>query len=422
MTKKQSRFNLYCTEVMNQENACFEKLNNYLESNEGQRNIPNASEMLEALRKAQDKYTESNQLLIEFISIMFDNLNNKVNEKITNNRVLLNIVKLTSFNEKYDKDIMDFDSITEETIKKFIHLISTKFLNIFLNIKLTKIASSTSDPDTISSLTSIDETRFASISNEYINIWREPCQKISTLSGHTNSLTTFCSINKDLLASGANDRTVKIWKLSTKENLKTISLTKNPERLYCTSIDPIQLACSFFGKEIQILDYEQETSIKSYQIPKNDEYFEVFLVTKNGNFILGKTDSLIILNKDLEQIKEVNNIGGTPNIFLELNNGNICVGFKEKVGIIIYDQEFKVIATLTGHKDTVTGLIQMNDNLLISSSNDTTLRFWDIKTTECIDFYKTEKSEIQSITKVKDDQFVTLFGEKEITAWKIEKF
>lgn len=75
-------------------------------------------------------------------------------------------------------------------------------------------------------------------------------------------------------------------------------------------------------------------------------------------------------------------------LILELRNGNLATtGYKER-GIIVWDIETEnVDKTLIGHTETVKALVELENGLLASGSDDKTVRIWKVETGQLLHTY-----------------------------------
>ena len=62
----------------------------------------------------------------------------------------------------------------------------------------------------------------------------------------------------------------------------------------------------------------------------------------------------------------------------------------------------------------------IKEDILLSSSLDTTLKLWHLKTLECEETFVMNKSEINYMIKLKDNRIVTSVSENNIDIWKLE--
>src|SRR5690606_19115303 len=92
-------------------------------------------------------------------------------------------------------------------------------------------------------------------------------------------------------------------------------------------------------------------------------------------------------------------ISDSPNLLQEYNR------LKQKLNYITSKLYGLNYASLTGHTDDITCLIQMkwekNDTTLITSSADKTIRIWDLENEKCINVLEGHTDLVLEITQVK---------------------
>jgi WD40 repeat protein len=168
---------------------------------------------------------------------------------------------------------------------------------------------------------------------------------IQTYTGHTdvvNDLTSLNDLTTMSVASASDDGTIQIWSITTGLKLNEIRTISNGPRFYCL------LLIQKFGL-----------------LASGDSSNRIRLFNINVNFTLNKTL--------LDHTKPVTD--------LVLIDENKLASSSQDTTIVIWDLIGLVkIKTLFGHLNwiNVVSLVSMN-NILVSGSNDQTLRVWDVK-------------------------------------------
>lgn len=92
--------------------------------------------------------------------------------------------------------------------------------------------------------------------------------------------------------------------------------------------------------------------------------------------------------------------------------------------IIVWDTVAEVgVCRLMGHRGPVTQLAFMTkEPVLLSSSKDTFVKFWDLNTHHCFRTLTGHHTEVWGMALVKDDQYlVTGCGDAELRVWKLSQ-
>lgn len=79
------------------------------------------------------------------------------------------------------------------------------------------------------------------------------------------------------------------------------------------------------------------------------------------------------------------------------------------------------ICRLIGHKGPITRTVFMStQNVLITSSKDTLVKFWDLDTQHCFKTLIGHRTELWSLTLMKEDKYlITGCGDAELRVWKL---
>jgi WD40 repeat protein len=169
---------------------------------------------------------------------------------------------------------------------------------------------------------------------------------IQTYTGHTNFVNDITSLN-DLttmasVASASDDGTIQIWSITTGLKLNEIRTTSNG----------LKFACLLLIEKFGLL-------------ASGDSSSKIRLFNTNANFSLNNT--LLGHTKDVTGLVLIDEI----TLASSSRDSNIIIW--DLIGLV-------KITTLIGHSSIVNtlGLLPM-DNLLVSGSEDRTLRIWDVK-------------------------------------------
>jgi WD40 repeat protein len=196
------------------------------------------------------------------------------------------------------------------------------------------------------------ENRIISCSDDKtVKIWSlSTGECLSTLSGHLDWIYCLLLLSDKSLASGCEDGSIKIWDLETKKCVNTIEVRQNSVLSLCSLGE-----CNFASGH-------QEGDIKIWSLITNeclrtlDRYsYDVRCIKTFKNFLFCCAADPRIFRWDLNN-KSSNN----------------------------FESIFK------GHTDEINWLETTSNGLLISCSDDTTVKIWDINDCFCIQTFKDE--------------------------------
>ncbi|RNA02788.1 serine threonine kinase [Brachionus plicatilis] len=188
----------------------------------------------------------------------------------------------------------------------------------------------------------------------------ENTQCIKTLTGHTDSVLCLLTIDQNTIASGSEDKTIKIWNIKNSYCIKT--LTGHTDSVWCLlSIDQNTIASGSGDETVKIWKIQNSECIKT---------------------LIGHTD-----RRELGRNKCITTLKGHINsvwCLLSIDQNTIASGSKDKTIKIWNIRYSEYIKTLKGHTDCVRCLLSINQNTLASGSWDATIKIWNIQNSECI--------------------------------------
>ncbi len=208
---------------------------------------------------------------------------------------------------------------------------------------------------------------------------------INSFQAHTNQVHRIkqSPFNSNYVATCSWDKTVKIWDMTTScwnTNWPLI-------RTYTNHTDLV------LGLEWINLDTIASGS--------NDDTIKIW------SMVSGETSKIINTGLDVRSLKLLSNgfylacglFNGNINIY-DINNGDL-------------------ISTLRGHTNWVDDLIQISDDLLASSSADTTVRIWNLTTYTCKFSLTGHNSTVYGLKLISSDLLASGSWDSTIKLWNI---
>lgn len=110
-----------------------------------------------------------------------------------------------------------------------------------------------------------------------------------------------------------------------------------------------------------------------------------------------------------------------PPYFAKINIYYYTITFQDN-DVVVWDTVAETgICRLSGHKGPITQLTFMNhQSILISSSKDAFIKFWDLDTHHCFKTLVGHKTEVWSLALLKNDKYlVTGSSDAELRVWKL---
>lgn len=139
---------------------------------------------------------------------------------------------------------------------------------------------------------SIDDQYLATGSNDRtIRIWRvDDGQLVRTLAGHKSAIKVVAfSPNGDYLASGASDGEIKIWDWQTGQEVKALSGHTNQLTDLAWSPGGTKLASSGWDRKVRIWDFTTGTELRSFT---SESWVRTVAWSPDGRFVLSGGDDL----------------------------------------------------------------------------------------------------------------------------------
>jgi len=189
---------------------------------------------------------------------------------------------------------------------------------------------------------------------------------VRTLTGHTGGINAVAlaktADNRDIIISGSEDKTVKVWDLESGQCLYT--LTGHTSAINAVAVTPDgRRAISGTGHKIKIWDLEKKECIYSL-----------------GDYRPGPGAIIREGQKPIEV-----GVGGAKPTVAITEDGSRAVSTSAEI-IKVWDLESgQCLHTLTGHTDLITSVVVTPDGRrAVSGSQDGTLRVWDLNKGECL--------------------------------------
>ena len=200
---------------------------------------------------------------------------------------------------------------------------------------------------------------------------------INTFHGHTSQVWSV-SISPDstMIASGSWDNTIRLWDVQTRECLQIIKQQAEAKHIIFTPTDSQHLM-SISNKQVWQWD------INGCQISPPYGGSCVAFSSDGTQFISCQGGAVVVQNSDSQTIvaefhitaSDINCCSFSP------NGGLIAVGIGRTIHVWdITHSNPCIIETFVGHTNDITSLAFSSPSSLISSSDDNSIKFWQIGT------------------------------------------
>jgi WD40 repeat protein len=219
------------------------------------------------------------------------------------------------------------------------------------------------------------------------NIFKSSGRAKTILNEHKYWVNSIVSLNENYLVSGSDDCTLKVWNISDHQCIQTLL---NNDRVQSVIILADGKIAASNRTSINIFDTDKficVTTVKRFRF----SYYSNLLLLSNNNLActalnITRISILIFDHKnDYNCIKIIDEDSYFACSLINLPNDNFAYS-SGGVSIKIRDTETgHVVKTLSTHNDFINVLLFIEKfNILLSGSNDKTIKVWNVKGFECI--------------------------------------
>ena len=207
-----------------------------------------------------------------------------------------------------------------------------------------------------------------------IKIWDIKNKKcLSTLEGHTSIIWDLKYLDKDKIISGADDNSSRIWNLKDKSSVVLYQAKKNISSIVVLDSKKVLLAA---GKNIFLFDVDTKE-----QLNVLDVSCWALLKLKNGDIAAGLGNGLLYLLKVTDEVLVKSQFPRghkkTINTVIELENNKLITASDENELIMWDCNEPESIYMIKGHEKIVTAMCLIEGNKFASAAKDNSLKIWE---------------------------------------------
>ena len=276
-------------------------------------------------------------------------------------RKSINLEKLVDSLADYDsekiflgaKDELQLLDLKTDTITCFSNEHKGR-INVLIRLKDGKIASGGQD--------------------KLIKVWDiNSKESLMTLEGHTSIIWDIKYLKKNMLISAADDNTSKIWDI---QNKSSINLYSSKRHISCVAVLKNNKVLLAAGKNLLLFDLNTKDQESCLDL-------SVWTITtlKNGDVAAGLGNGLLYILQITDEIIVKTEFprghNSTINSIIELSNGKIVTISDENEPIMWDRDEPLSIYMIKGHTDKVLSICLIEGNKFASFSKDNTLKILD---------------------------------------------
>ena len=221
---------------------------------------------------------------------------------------------------------------------------------------------------------------------------------IGVFEGHKAGIKSLLKFNDTIIASSSKDDTIKIWSLNSSNFIELFKRYNNPN--YVQGLDRIN----------KVIDFVDDFSSRDIKKTIQSQY-KKSLDALNNQFGFNKSiaDCLGTLKGHTSHVTSV----------LKFDD-NTLVSCSDDSTIKIWDiTGLTLKGTLEGHDDDIRAIIKFDDNTLISCSDDQTIKVWNMDSLSLRGTLSGHTSDVTSVLKFDENTLVSGSNET-IKVWNIE--
>jgi eukaryotic-like serine/threonine-protein kinase len=256
-----------------------------------------------------------------------------------------------------------------------------------------------------------------------IKVWDLQTKQVrQTLEQHTKIVRSLSVSENNLLASGSDDNTIKVWDLSTRKLLQTLSGHSAPVWSVMLNPDGQTLVSGSADKTVRVWDLR--TGSSRVLEGHSQAVYSVALSLDGKTIASGSEDKTIKLWDVAtgELIRTLGEPGGhreTVRAVAFSPDGTHLASAGWDDFVKLWNAETgQLLQTYQGHTDRAVSVAFVNDQMIVSGSDDRTIRTWDVETGQAIQTLPAHADWVLSVSPSTDAALVSSSSDTTVKIWR----
>ena len=245
-----------------------------------------------------------------------------------------------------------------------------------------------------------------------IRVYNKESSNEKILSEHKGAVRALCLLDKERLASGSADKTIKIWCLREYKCLNTLKEHTNAIINLCLLSGDKLGSCSF--REILVYD---EHLKEQYRITEHQNWVRALICMDKERYASCSDDGIVkIYDKHFRTLFTFKDHDNSVMTICYLRDGRIASG--DSTGkMIVWSKNFSFVKEIKEHEDAVNHIIQLKDGRIVSCSADKKIIIWDLDF-KCLSIFNEHSDSVNKLSPLREGGFVSVGSDKIINFWK----
>ena len=232
---------------------------------------------------------------------------------------------------------------------------------------------------------------------------------------HKGRINVLIRLKDGKIASGGQDKLIKVWDINSKESLMT--LEGHTSMIWALNeVAGNKLISGGSDKRALIWDMnEKKLDFELYK----DKEITVVLQLKTGKVLICSENNLCLF--DLDSKQKLASIEVKTGIWAirELKDGTVAIGQGNgDISILEVDNDIKIKFVLKGHKRAINSIIQLDNYKVVTSGDENNMILWDLKDPEAKFFIEGHTNKVSGLAHIGGNKFVSVSQDKTLKVWE----